>query len=329
MPILPLSSGFSVIPQGGDLPVTDASDVIATLPSAMQPNQASPVRDALCAAIAGLMIRHQEEAGYAAAQCDILRATDQYLIALAEERGYFQQANETQEQFRARILATPAVVTPQAIVSLANALIAPYTNKQCMYFESALDRWFVNNGATWNSFVGVGPRYDDRLYVDPNVTDGTRVPNRDPGGAWVFADTNGRLFGLRVPVIQDSDVAIEYAGYNDATVQPILLFGGDAFHLPDAGPPELGGAETPAPALPGAPAGRTPQAGDLPSTAGGRGLFVANGTNTGGSEADGSCATFLYRGAIAALSIQQSIVNSIERIRGQGIRWLLFVDPNL
>jgi hypothetical protein len=320
MPILPLSSGFSVIPQGGDLPVTDASDVIATLPSAMQPNQPSPVRDALCAALAGLMVRYQEEAGYAAAQCDILRATDQYLIALAEERGYFQQTNETQEQFRARVIATPAVVTPQAIVSLANALIAPYTSKQCMYFESGLDRWFVNNGATWNSFVGVGPRYDDRLYVDPNVTDGTRVPNRDPGGAWVFADANGRLFGLRVPVIQDSDVAIGYAGYNDATSQPILLFTGNGNSPADLAAPELGGAEFQTLATP---------SGSLPSTAGGRGLFIANGTNTGGSEADGSCATFLYRGGIAALSIYQSIVNSIERIRGQGIRWLLFVDPNL
>jgi hypothetical protein len=314
MPVLPLSPDFSVIPAGGDLPVTDSSDVLAVLATTMRAAEKAPARDALCSALAAAAIRHQELGGYAAAQCDILRATDQYLVDLAEERGFFQQRDEDQETFRARILAIPNLVTPEAIIDLANAILAPFTSVQCAYFESALDRWFLNNGsATWHSFVGASPGYDDRFYWDPAHPD-TTIANRDPGGAWVFGDSNGRMFVLRVPVFGDSDITIGYSGYNDATGQPILLSPGDS------AAPELGGAESQT---------ATPDIGSFPATSGGRGMFIANGSNAGGSEADGSCATFLYQGGQTALSVYQSIINSVERIRGQGIRWQLFVDPAL
>src|SRR5712692_5779116 len=133
MPTLPLTSGFSVIPQGGDLPVTSVADVIATLPATLLPNQPAPVRDALCTALAAAAIRHQELGAYAAAQCDVLRATDQYLIGLAQDRGFYQQPNEAQEAFRQRLIAIPSLVTPTAIVTLVNALLSPHTTIACEY----------------------------------------------------------------------------------------------------------------------------------------------------------------------------------------------------
>ncbi|WP_438029032.1 hypothetical protein [Sorangium sp. So ce233] len=54
------------------------------------------------------------------------------------------------------------------------------------------------------------------------------------------------------------------------------------------------------------------------------GLFMGDG-----SDVDGSSAGFLYQGSSDALSIYQAIANTVERIRGHGVRWLLIVDPKL
>lgn len=48
-----------------------------------------------------------------------------------------------------------------------------------------------------------------------------------------------------------------------------------------------------------------------------------------GSDADGSSAGFIYQGFSDALSVYQAIVNTVERIRGHGVRWMLRVDPKL
>lgn len=57
--------------------------------------------------------------------------------------------------------------------------------------------------------------------------------------------------------------------------------------------------------------------------------FVADGTDAAGSELDGSVATFLFRGDATTQAIYQQIVGAVERLRGHGIRWILYVDPNL
>lgn len=59
------------------------------------------------------------------------------------------------------------------------------------------------------------------------------------------------------------------------------------------------------------------------------GAYIHDGTNTGGSEADGTCATFISIGLGTAGEIYQAIVNSIERIRGAGVRWQLLADPSI
>jgi hypothetical protein len=218
-------------------------------------------------------------------------------------------------------------VTPASIVAAANAILAPVTSVQAQYFESVLDRLYLTDGTLpWHSFVGtVSPTYFDRLYRDDAGVNGTQVPNREPGGGWVFGDEIGRYFVLRVPVVGDTDLALAYAGFNDFLGIPIVLF-----HHHDTLPPELGGAEAGAPELDGTTVVEPPQTGaNFPTTAGGRGLFLANGSNTSGAEADGSVATFLWTGATTAVAIYQAIANAVDRIHGQSVRFMIFADPAL
>lgn len=59
--------------------------------------------------------------------------------------------------------------------------------------------------------------------------------------------------------------------------------------------------------------------------------FIADGTDASGGESrnTGTVATFLSLEAITATQIYQSIVDAVERVRGQGIRWSMVVDPEL
>ena len=406
-----LPANPSVIPGAGDLVVSGPPDVLAVAPGFVQQAQGAPapVRDALVAGLDGVNERYQELAGYAAAQCDVLRATDMYLVGLAEDRGYFQQPGEGQEAFRSRVIGVPSQVTPAAIVAAVNAILAPFTTVQCQYLESVGDRVFLTDGtAPFHSFwVGASgaapgdasPQYPDRLYRDDARTGGVNavsVPNRDPGGPWAFSDVVGRYFVLRVPVVQDTSVSLAYFGITTAIAgggtmtsgNNVLSISsgaaffpsdvGDAIAVSGAGPiggllfatiaavvtplqvtittnastnvstavatwgrpnfvgpndvvaPELGGAEAGAQQTSGSVVTEpTPTAGNLATTAGGRGLFVADGSNTSGAEADGRVALFLYSGGQSALATYQSMVNAVERIRGSGVRWMLYADPNL
>jgi hypothetical protein len=206
-------------------------------------------------------------------------------------------------------LTTPDLVTPAAILAVANALLTPWTTSVAQYLESALDRLFLSDGtATWHSFVGASPSYPDRLYPDDAAqNDGFVRPQSDPGAAWVFGDEIGRYFLLRIPEVAPVDVTLVYNGTllapTDASVPE--LGGGDATSYPALGP------------------------GQLPPTSGGDGLFVGDGSNTSGAEADGSVATFLFPPLSDPLSVYQQLASAIERIKGQSIRWALLVDPTL
>jgi hypothetical protein len=59
------------------------------------------------------------------------------------------------------------------------------------------------------------------------------------------------------------------------------------------------------------------------------GMYVADGTNAFGSEANGACAAFVSFGLGSALQAYQAVVNAIDVFRGAGIRWMLYADPNL
>jgi hypothetical protein len=307
VPTLPLPG--PVIPAADDLAVNGTADVLAVLPVAVRAPATAPVRDGLAAALTGILRRHELISGYAAALSDILRSTGLYLQGLCEDRSVFLQLGETDEALRARALAVPDLVTPSAILALVNALLAPSTVGTAQLFESAQDRIFISDGtADWHSFIGAAPSYGDRLYPDDALAnDGFVRPQSDPGASWVFGDAIGRYFVLRIPEI--------------APVDGALIYDGTLLTPTDGSVPELGGGD----------AASYPElsAGQLPPASGGDGLFLGDGSNTSGAEADGSVATFLYPPLSDPLSVYQQVASAVERIKGQSIRWALGVDATL
>lgn len=194
MPLLPLPPETSLA--GGDLPVSEAADVLAEFPRPQRNPESAPVRDAFAEAFAAGFIEYQSKAEEVAAQTDPLRATGIHLQARAAERGVVPGRSESESSLRARIFATPDIVTPESISDAVDAIIAPLT---CHVCELNLDGWFVPaNGGTsdWCSFVGSEPNYPDRYYDD--------VTNGLPGGA---VPSNGlpRSFHVRIPVVGTED----------------------------------------------------------------------------------------------------------------------------
>lgn len=279
MPTLPLPGGGGAL-SGGDLPVTSEQDVLAALPLFLRPNDSAPVRDALIAALTAMFIGYQDKAAYAAAQADKTRATGTYLRGFAEELKTYAKSGESDDALRQRILATPGLVTPPAILAAANAILAPYTSVHAQFFESYGDGWYVRAASAtpawhsyvWKSTTSRSPTYPDRLYPDDVGTDGLVRPDSNPGGARVFKDTVGRLFVLRVPDLSPLDAQIAAVSADQ----------------------------------------------DVSSAR----AFIGKGTSS-------SNTTYFRAVSATALSVYQSIANTVERIRGSSIRWTLLVDPKL
>lgn len=61
----------------------------------------------------------------------------------------------------------------------------------------------------------------------------------------------------------------------------------------------------------------------------GAGSFIADGSNTAGTEADGTVATFMFGDRETSLNIYSAIVSMVNRIKGASIRWMLYVDPTI
>jgi hypothetical protein len=191
------------VPAAQTPPVASAADVLAVLPAFVRRSDSAPVRDAIAAALAEILLRYQELVQGSANQCDLAYATGLYLESLCEDRGIYKQPNESEDGLRARALTTPDLVTPTAILAAANTILAGYTSVKATYAESILDRWFVQKGgARWHSFVGANPRYLSRLYPDDAAVNGGAVrPGSQVGGARLFSDQVGRHFLLRVPIL--------------------------------------------------------------------------------------------------------------------------------
>lgn len=216
MPLLPLSGPTPL--GGGVLPVASEADVLAVFPTEVRRVATAPVRDALVAGLTAILQEYQRRSSQGAALSDLLRSVGTHLWALCAEHGVFKQPGETDEALRARVLGIPELVSPAAILAAVNAILAPWTNIQAKYFESELDQWFVDDGSSsWASFVFDGvdnatPYYADRLYVDDEVENGGDVIEaREVLGAWVFADTFGRYFVLRIPPLESVDDEGSYA----------------------------------------------------------------------------------------------------------------------
>lgn len=205
MPELPLPTGDTPI-WGGDLPVTTSDDVLEVLPAPIRRPETAVVRDAFCEAFGEGFLEYQRRSEYAAAQCDPLRAEGLYLADLAEEREVVRGPGESEASLRSRLWLAPTIVTPDAVAAAVNALLAPYTTKTCKISEIELDGWFNYSGTEYDGgFIGVSPRYPDRLYVDDAAeNDGVYIADCEPGGCipgWGL----GRSFHLRIPVIDGDD----------------------------------------------------------------------------------------------------------------------------
>lgn len=259
------------------LPVNGVSDVLAILPSFLRPDDPAPVRDAILAALTTLCCTIQDWAEYAAAQADVLRATGAYEDQIGGERGSLR-ASLGNEDYRALILSPPAVVSPQAIVAAANAVLAPFTSVQAQYCESWGDRAFFFDqaqpaGAPLCFFydettgVSLSPDYPDRLYASEGALNGgTAIANREPGAPRFFSDDVGRLFLLRLPDLSSVD-AQDSPIYNE--LQPNAFYVGTVY------------------------------------------------------------TSYLTSDPITSSALYANIINAVERVRGQSMRWILLVDANL
>lgn len=271
MPLLPLPPDAPI--GGGDLPVTDTPDVALQEANFVRAPNTATTRDAVRSAITKMALAYQRCSERAAAQVDTRRATGIYLDGLGSDKKVFRQTDEAQEPYRTRVLVPPGVVDPFDIVTAVNALLAPYTTIQCKYLESILDAFYLTNGAaTYDSFFGVTPHYQDRLYPDDAAeNNGRSISYRSSGGAWMFSDALGRYFVLRVPDLSplDDDVGYMSDGSTDQETN---------FWLTD------GSATDPVQS------------------------FLL-----------GKLSTDIYQG----------IINTVERIVGASMRWMLYADPTL
>lgn len=59
------------------------------------------------------------------------------------------------------------------------------------------------------------------------------------------------------------------------------------------------------------------------------GMFVADGSDTAGSESDGSVTSFIYTDQVQSDELYAAIVSTVELLKGQGMRWQAYVDPLL
>lgn len=284
-------------PIRGAVPVVDDSDVSAFLPLFVRSSDSAIVRDALVAAIRVILTTYQDAAAYAALQSDVLTATGAYLDSKLEPITK-RQDGEDDDAYRARGLSFQAVVTPEAIIAAVNALISPYT---ATWMEPALDGMFLHDetASVWDSFIGSDPIYLDRYYPDDvTANSGYLRPSIDPGAGYVFTDLPGRVFVIRIPDLAGLDTSIQ------------LIYDGTKLAVTDPAVPELGGA-TP-------PAGNTP-AGSLDSSLGGLGIYLFD---TGASDAR----QFLYSNTTDSLSTYETIVATVDRLKGSSFQWMLYVS---
>lgn len=171
MPTLPLPSlvdGIAI--DGGDLPVNSITDITSEWAPEIQLIPVDPIRDAIQEGQLGLFLQYQLISSYASAQSDPGRATEEYLDEILEEHGCPRQGGADDNTARDVMFSTPPVVSPEAIVQVANNILAPYTTTSCRYAEKS-DGWFVGDGTTpWSSHVFpvavTGQPYATPTYLD-------------------------------------------------------------------------------------------------------------------------------------------------------------------
>lgn len=135
-------------------PVNSIVDVQSEWAADLQTGTNPPVLTAIQAGQTAMLEGYQDAQRYAAAQSDPLRATGEYEDIVFAERGFFRQTAsgeqpEDDTSFRTRSLSWPLVVDPNDIISVANAVLAPYNpvdstghTVSCRYAEAS-DGWYL------------------------------------------------------------------------------------------------------------------------------------------------------------------------------------------
>lgn len=277
----PLVSG------AGPRPFRTTDDVLAQLDDLLKGDSTvlAPIRDALVDALTALVLELEFRGEYALAQADLLRATEQYLTSIGgDDRMVPQAPGEEDEDYRARLLATPLTVTEEAITLGVNIILAPFTTTQCQLIDNILDRWYVSTGladAGFHSFIGASPEYPDRLYSGQEASNGgVSRANSDPGGARVYESGvtfQGRALTLLLPdlslLADPSTVATDIRGPVHVGAIDPELFNRAAY-----------------------------------------GFYVGNTTNP-------DIAAIVNRDSAIPLAIYQSIESFVNSVIGQSIRW--------
>lgn len=277
----PLTAG------AGPRVVRTRDDVLARFNRVLKALNRAEIRDALADALLAICYRVQIGGEYSAAQSDATRSSDQFLDGLAEDRGVGRAIGESNAALRERLESFPAVVTDEAIREGVNAILAALSvSGECELFDGTLDRWFVHTAADvgssdWHSYVGIGPSYPDRLFSGDAPQVPATIPNSDPGGAWAFSSTVGRLFVVRVPVLDGIEAIISFA------------YRGGFIGDPPVRPETLG-----------------------------LGFYSGQGM-------DPDIAAYVSKSRTTAAAAYQAIVNFIDRVRGQSIRFAVWSDSRL
>lgn len=236
MPVLPLPYSGARL-DGGDLPVSDGTSVLAEYSNAHKAPVTATVRDALNAAFAEIHKAYQDAVGEDFAQVDPLRATGDFLTELALEHSISPGVGESASSVRERIFNARDIVTPQAIVDAVNAIMAPYTSIQCQLVEPEMDGVFIDDGtAVGNCFIyteaiKADPHYPDRYYADDSAeNDGFALTNNLPGGA-ILSAGYPRNFHLRLPELAASDA--DFSFVIDGSDEIMAIFDGSQDALAD------------------------------------------------------------------------------------------------
>lgn len=289
MPSLPFYSTPAL--DGGELPVRSSADVLGLLPADVRNSVSAPVRDALAAALTAILQTYQRRASRGAALGDVLRSTGSHLAGLTADHDVFKQPGESDESLRARVLALDTLVTPEAIVGAVNTILAPFTSLSARYFESEVDQWFVHAGnSTWDSFV----------FVD----DAQAAPRY---GDRLYPDDATENSGDTVP----SREVIGAWVFADGLGRHFLLRIPQLEAVDDLGSYAFDSTVD-----------------DIGLDAD-EGMWIADGSDTGGAESDGSVTSFVYTDQVQSDELYSAIVSTVELLKGQGMRWTAYVDPLL
>jgi len=250
----------------------------------------APVRDAIIEAETDLFLAYQAGAAYAAAQSDPTRATGMYLDGFLNEVELFRQPNETDEPARTRYFSG----------GFADGVVTPLAIL-----------------ATVNAILA--PYTTHLSELSDSVLDRWYVQQTDSADADLTWDPASSSY---VPAVWHS-----FVGDGITDMDP---------DYPDRRytlrqQPYPGGARTWNDEFGREFLLRVPDISASDAYA----AYVADGTSTvvaryvyDGAQTNGDAA-FVFQGLSDSDAVYAAIVSQVEAIRGQGIRWLMIVDPRL